>query len=47
MDFSWTEEQLQLKKAVIKFAESELNDGLRERDQRAEFSMESWLKCAA
>jgi alkylation response protein AidB-like acyl-CoA dehydrogenase len=47
MDFSWTEEQLQLKKAVVKFAESELNDGVRERDRRAEFSMESWLKCAA
>ena len=47
MDFSWTEEQLELKQAVIKFAEGELNQGVRERDQRAEFSRENWLKCAA
>lgn len=46
MDFSWTEEQLAFKKAVINFARQELNEGLIERDKQAEFSMENWKKCA-
>lgn len=46
MDFSWTEEQLAFKKAVIEFARKELNQGLVERDKRAEFSLENWRKCA-
>lgn len=46
MDFSWSDEQLNFKKAVIKFAQNELNEGLIERDQRGEFSHENWLKCA-
>ncbi|NIO40105.1 MAG: acyl-CoA dehydrogenase, partial [Burkholderiales bacterium] len=46
MDFSWTDEQLMLKKAVIKFAQQELNEGLIERDRQSEFLMENWLKCA-
>jgi alkylation response protein AidB-like acyl-CoA dehydrogenase len=46
MDFSWTEEQLNFKDAVIKFAQSELNDGVIERDKQATFSLENWVKCA-
>src|SRR5262245_13176828 len=46
MDFSWTTEQLALKKAVIQFAQKELNAGLIERDRRGEFSRENWRKCA-
>jgi alkylation response protein AidB-like acyl-CoA dehydrogenase len=46
MDFSWTAEQLALKRAVIEFARAELNDALVERDRRAELSQENWLKCA-
>ena len=46
MDFSWTEEQLQFKNEVIEFAQKELNQGLIERDRRAEFSRENWQKCA-
>jgi alkylation response protein AidB-like acyl-CoA dehydrogenase len=46
MDFSWTDEQLMLKKAVIKFAQQELNKDLIERDRRGEFSRENWQKCA-
>ncbi|MCB8978390.1 MAG: acyl-CoA dehydrogenase family protein [Ardenticatenaceae bacterium] len=46
MDFSWSEEQLEFKKAVIKFAQNELNEGLIERDQQGELSRENWLKCA-
>jgi len=46
MDFSWTDEQLALKNAAIKFAKRELNSGLSERDQRGEFDLNNWKKCA-
>lgn len=46
MDFSWTEEQLAYKQAVIDFAEKELNKGLIERDRNSLFSRENWEKCA-
>ena len=46
MDFSWTEEQLAFKKAVIKFAQKELNTGIIERDRKGEISLENWHKCA-
>ncbi|MCA9934351.1 MAG: acyl-CoA dehydrogenase family protein [Anaerolineales bacterium] len=46
MDFSWSDEQLEYKRAVIDFAQNELRDGLMERDQKAEFPRENWKKCA-
>lgn len=46
MDFSWTDEQLALKDAVIAFAQRDLNDDLIDRDKRGEFSREGWRKCA-
>ncbi len=46
MDFAWTEEQLAYKKAVIEFAQKELNKDVIERDQRGVFSRELWKKCA-
>lgn len=46
MDFSWSEEQLGFKQAVIEFAQKELNEGLAERDRHGRFSRENWLKCA-
>ncbi len=46
MDFSWTQEQLDFKNAVVKFAQKELNDALIERDRQAEFPRENWNKCA-
>jgi alkylation response protein AidB-like acyl-CoA dehydrogenase len=46
MDFSWTKEQLDFKKAVVKFAQNELNEGLIERDRCSEVSRENWQKCA-
>ncbi len=46
MDFSWTEEQLAYKKAVIEFAQRELNREMIERDRRGLFSRELWKKCA-
>ncbi len=46
MDFAWSDEQLAYKKAVIEFAQKELNDGLLERDLAAELARENWTKCA-
>src|SRR5260370_38931840 len=46
MDFAWSNEQLDMRDAIIKFARSELNDQLIERDRNEEFSWEAWRKCA-
>jgi alkylation response protein AidB-like acyl-CoA dehydrogenase len=46
MDFSWTEEQLNFKNAVIEFAQKTLNKGLIEHDRRGELPRENWQKCA-
>ena len=46
MDFSWTEEQLKYKQAVIEFAQKELNKGLLEHDRLGELPRENWQKCA-
>lgn len=46
MDFSWTEEQTKFKKAVIEFAQRELNEGVMERDRLGELPRENWKKCA-
>jgi alkylation response protein AidB-like acyl-CoA dehydrogenase len=46
MDFSWTEEQLKFKNAVIEFAQKELNQGLIEHDWKGELPRENWQKCA-
>ena len=47
MDFSWSEEQTQLRESIAKFASEELNDGIIERDQKGEFNRDGWNKCAA
>jgi alkylation response protein AidB-like acyl-CoA dehydrogenase len=46
MEFSWTEEQLNFKNAVIEFAQKELNVGLIDRDRQGELAHENWKKCA-
>jgi alkylation response protein AidB-like acyl-CoA dehydrogenase len=46
MDFSWSEEQLGFRRAVVDFATKELNSGLVERDRTAQFPRENWCKCA-
>ena len=46
MDFSWSDDDLALREAIVKFATRELNEGLVERDRAAEFSREGWRKCA-
>lgn len=46
MDFSWTDEQLKYKQAVIEFAQKELNKGLMEHEHQGELPRENWKKCA-
>ncbi len=46
MDFAWTDEQLAIKDAVVRFAKSELSDGVLGRDRGGEFPAELWRKCA-
>lgn len=46
MDFSWSEEQLGFKDAIIAFAKRELNNDFAERERKGAFSRENWRKCA-
>lgn len=46
MDFSWSEEQLAYKRAVIEFAQRELNQEMVERDQSGRFDRALWKKCS-
>jgi alkylation response protein AidB-like acyl-CoA dehydrogenase len=46
MDFSWTEEQLQLRAAVIEFARQTLNDDFEAREKDGHFSRDLWTECA-
>jgi alkylation response protein AidB-like acyl-CoA dehydrogenase len=47
VDFSWTEEQLDYRTAVVEFARKELNNDMLGRDQRGEFDADAWKKCGA
>lgn len=46
MNFSWSKDQLDYKKAVIAFAQNEITHNVVEKDHKGEFPMESWQKCA-
>ena len=46
MDFALSEDQEQLRAAVIDFSRRELNQGVIERDHDGVFSQEGWEKCA-
>ena len=46
LDFSWTEEQQAFRREVIRFAQTELNDNLIDRDLNEEFYWDGWKKCA-
>ena len=46
MDLELSEQQQQLQKAAIAFAEAELSDDLIRRDREQVFSAEGWKKCA-
>jgi len=46
MDFAWNDEQQALRDAIVALAQKELNEGLVERDKRAEFNAAGWRTCA-
>jgi alkylation response protein AidB-like acyl-CoA dehydrogenase len=46
VDFAWNDEQRALRETIIRFARSELNDSITERDRQGEFPWEGWKKCA-
>lgn len=46
MDFSWTDEQLAYRQAVVEFARKNLNDEILEDDRERNFPRDKWLKCA-
>lgn len=47
MDFSWTDEQVALRRRVTEFAERTLNHGVVERDRDGTFDRDAWLACGA
>jgi alkylation response protein AidB-like acyl-CoA dehydrogenase len=46
MDFSWSDEQIQFRNAVVEFARQRLNRRMIERDRAAEFDRGLWEECA-
>lgn len=46
MDFSWNEEQRQLRKETIRFAQNKLNNELIEQDKEQVFDRAEWQACA-
>jgi alkylation response protein AidB-like acyl-CoA dehydrogenase len=47
MDFSWSEEQLALKRSIDEFARGTLNDGVMADDRSSTFPRGKWAQCAA
>lgn len=47
LDLSLTEEQKQLQKVIADFARKELNGDLAARDQKGQFPLDNWRKCAS
>ncbi|MDH4069269.1 MAG: acyl-CoA dehydrogenase family protein [Ignavibacteria bacterium] len=46
MDFSWSEEERQLKESIIRFARRELAESAIERDRMEHFDRDLWERCA-
>ena len=46
MDFSWSEEQRELRDNIIAFGQRELQDDVAARDRTGAFARELWQKCA-
>ena len=45
MDFSLSAEQKMIRQEIIRFAQKELNEGVRDRDRDHHFSRDLWKKC--
>jgi hypothetical protein len=46
MDFSYTDEQVDLRESIIKFSAQELNEDIAEHDRKGIFPADKWKKCA-
>lgn len=46
MDFSWSEDQIAFKQAVVEFAQRELKADLIELDKHGQLARDNWQKCA-
>ncbi|MCF7907334.1 MAG: acyl-CoA dehydrogenase family protein [Candidatus Omnitrophica bacterium] len=46
MNFSWSKNQEELKRAATKFAAAKLNDDIIQRDKNGKFSLDGWKACA-
>jgi len=46
LDFAWSDEQLDFRREVIRFAKQELNYDMIENDHEEKFNREAWDKCA-
>ena len=46
MEFAWSEEQLEFRASVLRFAESRLNQDLIARDREGAFRRDLWQECA-
>ena len=47
MDFSWSDEQLELREQILDFARKELTGDIGKLDREGKFDRESWDKCGA
>jgi alkylation response protein AidB-like acyl-CoA dehydrogenase len=45
VDFSWTEEQRQLRETITKFAQRELNSHVMQHDHDKALNLAGWIKC--
>ncbi len=46
MNFSYTDDQMDLRESIIKFSEQELNHDIAEHDKNGIFPTDKWQKCA-
>lgn len=46
MEFSWSDEQIWLRRSVAEFARKELSQGVVQGDEAGDFPAENWRKCA-
>jgi butyryl-CoA dehydrogenase len=46
MDFSFSDEQIQLSRTIREFAEKEIRPGAAERDETGKWDQDLWVKCA-
>jgi alkylation response protein AidB-like acyl-CoA dehydrogenase len=46
MDLSWSDEQIELRDSIVRFAQKELNGDIVARDAEGRFARDLWVKCA-